>query len=243
MPAFTSFNNRLPDPTFGVNDAGALDAFGSRGPGFANVSVQSIRPAQVSRTNGGKGVHRETGAHNWAININYHPMLKDHFDVISSFLDARNGRINPFFVVLPQHSRPKDALFAAYATSNVIPVYLAHSAGSPTLTVRTPTGYTGTPKPGDYFTITDSNDVNHMKAYKINRVENNSNYLTGSTALGANDIRLHVTPPLVRNTANGAVVNFINPQFRVIQTSDVQEYNLNTDNLYSYQLQLEEIQP
>lgn len=243
MPAFTTFNNRLPDPTFTVNDAGALEAGTNRGPGFANVSVASERPAQVSRTISGRGVHRETGSHHWSIGIDYHPMLRDNFDVVSTFLEARNGRLNPFFVVLPQYSKPKNAAFATYAGSNTILVEQAHTAGSSTLTIKTPSVYSGTPKPGDFFTITDSNDVNHLKAYKIVRVETATTYQTGGAALTSTTMRLHVMPPLVKATAHQAVVNFIDPKFRVIQVGDVLETKLNTDNLYQFQLSLEEIQP
>ena len=243
MPAFTSFNSRLPDPTFGVNDAGAIDAAGTKGPGFANVTVQSNRPVQVSKTISGRGVHRETGAHHWGINISYHPMMRDQFDTVSSFLEARNGRLNPFFVVLPQYSKPKDPTFAAYAAANTIIVYLGHNAGTSVLNIKTPTSFVGNLRAGDYFTITDGADVNHTKAYKVVRVETYLNYQTGSPALGSTDMRLHIVPPLVKNTAHSSTINFINPQFRVMQVGDVLETQLNTDNLYQFQLSLEEIQP
>jgi len=177
------------------------------------------------------------------ININYHPMRRDQFDTVSSFLDARNGKLNPFYVVLPQYSKPKDPVFAAYAAANIITVYLAHSSGDSTLQIKTPTSYTGKLKAGDYFTITDHADVNHTKAYKITRVETNTDYQTGGSALGSTDMRLHIMPPLVRNTSHLAVLNFIDPKFRVVQSSDVLETQLNTDNLYQFQLSLEEIQP
>lgn len=242
MAAFTAFNNRLPDPTFSVNDAGALGA-GTYGPGFANVTVSSNRPAQVSRTISGRGIHRETGAHHWELSINYHPMRRDQFDTVASFLDRRNGRMNPFFVVLPQNSKPKDAAFAAFAAINPITVAGAHVAGVSTLMMGAAAALEGSAKPGDYFTINDPNDVNHLKAYKVTAVETYATYQTGTTRPTVNQMRVHTLPPLTKYVASGAVINWIDPKFRVIQKGDVQEYQLNTDNLYQYQLALEEIQP
>jgi hypothetical protein len=243
MATFVTFNDRLPDPTFGVNNAGVVDAAGIKGPGFANVSVTSDRPAQVSRTISGRGVHTESGAHKWEVNISYHPMRRDQFDVVQSFLDARNGRMNPFFVVLPQNSKPKNATFASYVTSNIIKVLGGHLADSSTLTIEAPGTFPASASFGDYFTISDPNDINHLKMYKVTRVETNALYQQGKVQPAVNHLRLHIMPPLTRFVADDAVVNWINPKMRVIQKGDTVEYQLNTDNLYNFQLNLEEILP
>lgn len=246
MAIFSSFNNRLPDPTFAVSTAGAQDILGKKGPGFAGVTVRSVRPAQVSRTVSGRGVHRETGAQHWELNITYNPMKRDDFDVVSTFLESRNGRLRPFYVVLPQYSRPKDPTFAFYAASNSITVYQAHSAGDSTVHMKTPTSLLAInawPKPGDYFNIDDPGNVNHKKAYKVVAVENTNNRHTSTPALGSTDILVHCMPPLRRDVAHLAVVRWINPEFRVIQKSDVMEYALDKDGLFQFSLDLEEIQP
>lgn len=242
MPAFTSFNDRLPDPTFGVSDAGSTDNAGSYGPGFASMTLQSNRPVQVSRTRSGRGVQVSTGEQYWEINITYHPMTRAQFDVVSTFLEARNGRLNPFFVVLPQYNKPKDANFATFVTNNIVRANGAHTAGSQTLNIDADVNFSGAPKPGDYFTITDSADANHKKAYKVVAVESNANYQTGQSQPTLAQFRLHLMPPLVRNVSDNSTINWINPKFRVIQKNDVLEYQLGTDNLYQFQLQLEEIQ-
>lgn len=243
MPTFVSFNDRLPDPTFGVSNAGSVDAAGTKGPGFASENVRSIRPVQVSRTISGRGVHRETGSHVWEIDIQYHPMLRAQFDVVASFLDTRNGRLYPFYVVLPQYSKPRDSAFATFAAANVMQIVGTHTAGKESILIDAVPNISGTASFGDFFTITDTNDVNHTKAYKVNRVETNALYQQGTTQPTVKQLRLWITPPLVRDVADNATINWINPRFRVIQKGDVQEYKLDTDNLYQYNLQLEEIQP
>ena len=244
MVTFTTFVHRLPDPTFGIGDAGNLDnTTTTRAPGFASVSVTSNRPVQASKTVSGRGVQSSNGQQYWEITINYNPMKRDDFDIVSSFLDARNGKLNPFYVVLPQYSKPKDATFAAFAAANVFSVNGNHNAGSLYLNIHGSSPINGSAKPGDFITITDSGDVNHQKAYKVVRVETNSLYQSGTTQPATNELRIWTMPPLTRFTNGEAVVNWINPQFRVIQKADVLEYALDTNNTYQFQLQLEETVP
>tara|TARA_Y100001972_G_scaffold120536_1_gene163257 strand:+ start:2336 stop:3202 length:867 start_codon:yes stop_codon:yes gene_type:complete len=100
------------------------------------------------------------------------------------------------------------------------------------------------PKAGDLFTITDSADSNHTKAYMVTRIETNSTYNTATSPQPASTERvLHFTPGLQRAVSDNSVINFHNPKIRVLMTSDVQEYSLNVDNLYSFSLNLEEAQP
>jgi hypothetical protein len=253
MPTFTSFSDLLPDPNNKINAAGASDAAGGAGPGFAKIKFASNNQVQVSRTVSGRGVATSPGSHNWAFDINYNPMTRDEFDPVSSFLEGRQGRFRPFFVILPQHSRPKDTAFNTYAGSNSITASLT-VAGSPNIMINgcnaTPvSGTAGTngvysgPQPGDFFTITDNSNVTHTKAYKVIRVEDHDTYQVGSVRPTTSQRRVWTQPPLARAVSSGATLNFINPRFRVIQKGDVVEYDLDTDNLYQFSLSLEEIQP
>jgi hypothetical protein len=237
MPTFTSFSDLLPDPNNKINTAGVSDSAGSAGPGFAKIKFRSTNQVQVSRTISGRGVTASPGFHNWEFDINYNPMTRAEFEPVSTFLESRQGRLKPFYVILPQHSAPQNAAFA----SNTLTAAAATNAGSPTLLIAGVIN--GEPTPGDFFTVTDSSDVNHKKTYKVIRVETPSTYQTGTTAPSTNQRRLWTQPPISRAVASGATINFVNPQFRVIQKSDVVEYDLDTDNLYQFSISLEEIQP
>lgn len=243
MTTFSTFSDLLPDPNNKINAAGATDATGSAGPGFAKVKFSSQNQTQVSRTISGRGVTASPGYHMWAFDISYNPLTRAEFEPVASFLESRNGRLKPFYVILPQHSRPQDTSFKALCEGNLnaITVSGAHSAGSPYLLLAGVTS--GTPKIGDFFTITDSGDTNHKKAYKIVRVEDSSTYQTGTTAPTATQRRVWTQPPLSRAVSSGAVVNFVDPKFRVIQKGDTFEYDLDTDNLYQFSISLEEILP
>lgn len=244
MPTFTDYTDILPDPINKIGTAGNTDAAGNAGPGFAKVKFSSNNQVQVTRTISGRGVTASPGYHTWEFSINYNPLTRSEFEPVATFLESRRGRLYPFYVVLPQHAAPQNSSFAIWCAANLngVTVSGAHTAGSSTLLISVGAA-TGEPSPGDFITITDSADVNHKKAYKIVRVETNSTYKTGTTQPTTIQRRLHLVPPLTRATSTGSVVNFINPKFRVIQKGDTIEYDLDTDNLYQFSLNLEEILP
>ncbi len=244
MVTFTTFNDRLPDPTFGVNDSGVVDAAGVKGPGFASVRLSSSEDTQVSRTISGRGVHRTTATQHWEMSIKYNPLTRDQFDVVNTFLQARKGRRKPFFVVLPQYSKSKSVAFAALAAVTNFRAAQATAAASDKILIdgngATVASY---PRPGDFFTITDAGDINHFKAYKITRVETPTYYQAGTTAPPANSFRVWTNPPLQKFTNADAVINFVDPKFRVMMKGDILEEELDTENTYQFGLDLEEIMP
>jgi len=243
MATFTAFANILPDPANPITDAGDTSPTGTPGPGFSAMNFRSVTETQVSRTVSGRGITRDGGSQRWEFSISYNPMFREQFDPVDTFLAGRNPRKDPFYVILPQHSRPKDAAFATYAARFTITAGALHGPGSSVLLAQASQPFTSYARPGDMFTITDNNDYNHQKVYKVTAVERNAYYQAGSNQPTTTQMRLHVSPPLQREVSLGATINFINPKFRVIAKSDVQEYSLNTDNLYQFSLDLEELQP
>ena len=242
MATFTTFTDILPDPNNKISEAGSADASGNAGPGFASVKFRSNNIVQKSRTISGRGVSASPASHFWEFDINYNPLTRDQFEPVSSFLEFRGGGLIPFFVILPRYNRPRDDSFNTYLQTNTITVSGPHLAGYSTLLIAGTGTVSGAPKVGDFFTITDSNDANHLKAYKVSRVESASLYQTG-LPVSANYFRVHTTPSLTRDVASGSIVNFLNPKFRVRQKSDVFEYDLDIDGLYRFSLSLEEILP
>jgi hypothetical protein len=91
--------------------------------------------------------------------------------------------------------------------------------------------------------INDSQNSNHTKAYQIVKVNDSTNKLSSDSDLNtASERRLFIVPPLARDVTNSSTVTYATPLIRVIQTSDVQEYDLGTNNLYQFSLNLEEAQ-
>jgi len=234
--AFSSFANRLPDPNYKITESGNNSSSGLAGPGFKTVKFSSEQPTSFSRTNSGRVITRAIVGHNWKINITYNPMTRDQFEPVYNFLLEKRGRLKPFFVALPQYSSSRTT------TSGTISVDGAASAGATNIKVDGFGSVTGGLRPGDMFTITDSNNSNHKKIYQITRVADNTNRLTTDT-IATDERRYYITPPLEKDVSNNSTLVYSEPLVRVVQTADIQEYSLGTNNLYSFALNLEEAQP
>ena len=239
--AFNNHLNILPDPNNPIGDAG--ETGGTAGPGFASVQLTSEQPTMRDFTNSGRILARAVARHQWKININYNPMTETEFNRVYSFLLHRRGGLNPFFVSLPQYRVPQDSTFATYAASNNLEAIASYSAGV-TQVILGKTGYNNstnkTPLPGDLFTVSGTNS-NHLKTYMVTRVENSSDYQTGTTQPSTSQVKIYFTPGFAKGVGQGDDFLFHNPLIKVI-AQDTQQYSLDTNNLYKYSLQLEEVQ-
>ena len=245
MASFSDYLNILPDPNNPIGEAGqalSVAQGGSEGPGYASVKLTSTQPTMTDRTNSGRLVSRALVGHKWDIDIGYNPMTRAQFEPIYSFLLHKRGRLRPFYVSLPQYRQPRDSSFATFVQSATLTINGAQTAGVDTFEISSATALSGSPSPGDLFTITDSSDSNHTKAYMVTRVETNADYQQDDRPT-TSQYRIHFTPGLQRSTTNGSQVIFNNPLIRVILSQDIQEYSLGTNNLYQFALKLEEAQP
>lgn len=242
MATFNAFMDLLPDPVNKISTAGHADGTGSAGPGFAKVKFTSNNQVQASKTISNRGVATSRGGHSWEFSINYNPITRTEFEPVNSFLEQRMGRLYPFYVILPQYSKPQDATFASYTQGTNPAVSAASDAGKSQLLVTVPQA-SGTPSPGDFFNIADPNDINHVKTYKVTRIETNALYQAGTVQPTVNQRRITFVPPLTREVSSSASLVFYNPKFRVAQKGDTVEHDLDTDNLYQFSVSVEEILP
>ena len=248
----------LPDPNFKRFVDGTDDASGTVGPGFASVKLTNDQKILVSRTNSQRLLARAVAGQKWNIDINYHPMTRAEFEPVFSFLLAKQGPLTPFFVSLPQYRTVQNAVFNTFVTSTDpwgLRVEGAVTAGKSTFLFQavdygggfaptpsqTASSHNG-PTPGDMLTFNDSNDTTHTKAYLVTAVETRTNNQTENvdSSIELDQWRLTVSPPLVKNVANHAEIIFKQPKIKVVMPQPIREYNLNTDNLYSFNLKLEE---
>jgi hypothetical protein len=245
MGAIT-FTDRLPDPNWTIHTSGKGDASSyTAGPGFNSIKLSSNMPIQTSHTNSGRLITRQIAGHKWDINITYNPMTRDQFEPVYSFLLQRKGRLNPFYVVLPNQKESRNSDFITWLAANTNRAILVDGALNAGVEVMKQKVHSTTPatqpQPGDMFTITDSDDSLHTKSYRVTRITNEDNFLTGSEPAAA-ERYVYFTPNLQRSTKDEAIINYTNPQIRVILKNDVQEYSLGTNNLYTFGLQLQEAQ-
>lgn len=230
-----ALQNILPDPSNQITSQGTANA-GSYGPGFASVKINSTQKIMRDRTNSGIVTSRAQSYHMWSIDITYNPMTREEFDPIYSFLLEKQGSFKPFKVSLPQYKNNENR--------NIIASASAYTAGKSQLLVDLQSDNNDA-KVGDLFHITDPGNSNHTKAYKIVRIETNGN-LSGADDDTADDpdsgeMRITFVPPLQSTVeTSNSFINLTTPLIQVIQKGDVQEYSLNTENLYSFSLKLEE---
>jgi len=246
MANFTSFLDILPDPNNPIGEGGealATASGGVVGQGFKTVKLSSNSPTQVSKTNSGRTITRRIAGHTWDINITYNPMTRDEFEPVFNFLLAR-GRLNPFYVQLPNQYSGRNTAFGTYTSSTSPITATSLSQGAEFMLQGThSTTQTTTPKPGDMFTVTDANDSLHTKAYRVTRVMDNAAYHTGLHSQPTTAQRIvYFSPPLQRAVSQNTPIDYYQPLIRVIMKSDIQQYSLNTNNLYAFSLNLQEAQ-
>jgi hypothetical protein len=237
-----AFMDVLPDPNRRILDSGkggnntSSPTTGTAGPGFASVKFASVQPTMVSRTNGGRVVTRAQATQYWKIDISYNPLTRAEFEPVNSFLMSKQGRLTPFYVVLPQHDNPRSGFTTIVRTDE------AATSGATKVKVDDFGNATAAgPRPGDLFTVTDTTNSNHVKAYMVTRVETNTDY-EGIQPAAAERV-IHFNPPLTYSVGDNTVLNFTNPRIRVISQKNAQEYSLSTDNLFNFSLSLEEALP
>ena len=202
----------LPDPNNFITASGDIGTSSdSAGPGFATVKLSSDQNLMQDRTNSGRLINRSHAYHKWQVDISYNPMTKEEFNPVYTFLLEKQASLQPFFVSLPQY-RSQGAGDKSTTSPGL--------AGSYTLSCTT-----SNIEVGDLFTVTDSNHTDHTKAYMVTRV-------------GASSVSF--TPALAKTVSSGATLDFTNPLIKVVQSSNTQEFSLNSNNLYSFSLKLEE---
>ena len=238
MATFTSFASRLPDPNFGVGEDGSSTNSTIVGPGFASVKITSTQPASFNRTNSGRVITRAIVAQYWSISLSYNPMTREEFEPVYNFLLEKRGRLKPFFVALPQNANTRTATSGTIRTQGTI------TSGDTNFIVDNMDNVSGGLRPGDMINFADSNNSNHKKAYQVVRVHTSGNKLASDSALNTSDERrIYVVPPVEKDVTDNSTITYTNPLIRVVQSSDIQEYSLGTNNLYTFSLNLEEAQP
>ncbi len=240
MSTFVEFANILPDPINKIRPSGDSNILGAPGPGFLSVSFKSRKEGRFSRARSGSGIGISSGNHSWIIDISYNQMLEEEFLVLQGFLDARNPATDPFYVMLPQNLKPKDSAFETFCNSNLIRNVSQVNAGSSSMMIYAGTPITGNPSVGDIFNVEDPTNVNHIKTYRITRVETNTAYQIGQPQPTTSQKRIHFSPNLNKTIAANSTIKFIQPKIRVVTVSDIMEPVIDDNGLYSFSLQLEE---
>ena len=253
MGTFTSYSDVLPNPSNSIAYDGSSESANEgyvAGPGYASVRVESAFKTMKSMTNSGALISRSKASHSFKVSITYNPLTETEFNTVYSFILEKQGMLKPFFVPCPQYDESQDTTLMGNSPQITFAVdnSLGYDAGVTKMLIDANGDATYSPvtdgqlRPGDLFTVTDSTDSNHKKAYKITRVETNTDYNSDEGQPDADQLRISFVPPLQKDVSDNSTINYINPKIKVISRSDTIQYTLGSNNLYSFSLSLDEVQ-
>ena len=180
-----------------------------------SLGIKSIQNTIISKTVSGKKLARQIDGQRWGFTARIITAKRSdvYGELMAFIVKQRSGKEN--FTIIPPEV--EDARGTATGTPNG-----TASAGDTSITLGG-TG-AGTLKAGDFIKF-----ANHNKVYMV--VADNSDISTGT---------LTIEPPL-RTAVSGENITYDDIPFTVSLTSDIQEYNIGTTNLYAYELDVVEV--
>lgn len=184
-------------------------------PVARSAKISSQQNTIVSVTSSGRKQARQIDGQRFAITLQYPPMTRSEFSPIKAFIMKQRSQLESFTVIPPATESD------AQGTASGTPTGTA-SAGATSITLGG--SGSGTLKAGDYIKF-----ANHNKVYMV--VADQSDISTGT---------LTIEPPLT-TAVSGANITYDDVPFTVSLTSDIQEYNIGTTNLYVYELDVVEV--
>lgn len=180
-----------------------------------SAKISSQQNTIVSVTSSGRKQARQIDGQRFTITLQYPPMSRSEFSPIKAFIMKQRSQLESFTVIPPATESD------AQGTASGTPTGTA-SAGATSITLGG--SGSGTLKAGDYIKF-----ANHNKVYMV--VADQSDISTGT---------LTIEPPLT-TAVSGANITYDDVPFTVSLTSDIQEYNIGTTNLYVYELDVVEV--
>ena len=188
-------------------------------PVASDAQIGSEQNTIVSVTTSGRVQTRQIDGQKFTITLDYAPMTRSNFAPIKAFLMKQRSRLNTFTVIPPVVSNAQGVATGTISVDGVI------SAGATTCTIDGMTTSTnGILKAGDYFRFTGQEKV-YMAVEDLDADGTGSGTLT-------------FEPPLRSDVSDNATLVYDNVDFTVRLKNDIQEYNIVTDNLYKYQIDL-----
>jgi hypothetical protein len=188
-------------------------------PVASDAQIGSEQNTIVSVTTSGRVQTRQIDGQKFTITLDYAPMTRANFAPIKAFLMKQRSRLNTFTIIPPVVSN------AQGVATGTISVDGAISSGATTCTIDgMTTSTTGILKAGDYFRFSGQDKV-YMAVEDLDADGTGSGTLT-------------FEPPLRSDVSDNATLVYDNVDFTVRLKNDIQEYNIVTNDLYKYQIDL-----
>jgi len=191
-------------------------------PVASSASISSQQNTIVSTTTSGRRQARQIDGQRFRMTISFPPMSRAEFSPINAFIIKQRSQLETFTYAPPTISSPLGV------ASGVIRVNGAILAGVTSVAIDGMANSTsGVFKAGDYFRFTGQN-----KVYMV---------MADVASNGSGQGTLTFEPPLRTNVADNAILIYSSVDFTLGLIADVQEFNIGTENLFQYQLDVIEV--
>ena len=176
-------------------------------PEFRTLGFTSEQKTITSTTDSGKMFSVQIDGQRWKFSAQYPPMSRSTFAPVYAFIIKQRSQKETFQIVPPVISSAQGNV------SGTILVKNSHSAGDTTITV--------TLKAGDLVKFA------HEKVYMV---------VADVTADGSNEATLTIEPPLREALADNSSVTYDNIPFTVRLQNDVQTFNTDDIDKFSFEV-------
>jgi len=191
-------------------------------PVASSASISSQQNTIVSTTTSGRRQARQIDGQRFRMTISFPPMTRAEFSPINAFIIKQRSQLETFTYAPPTISSPLGV------ASGVIRVNGAILAGVTSVAIDGMANSTsGVFKAGDYFRFTGQ-----TKVYMV---------MADVASNGSGQGTLTFEPPLRTGVSDNAILIYSSVDFTLGLVADVQEFNIGTENLFQYQLDVIEV--
>ena len=191
-------------------------------PVASSASISSQQNTIVSTTTSGRRQARQIDGQRFRMTISFPPMSRAEFAPINAFIMKQRSQLESFTYSPPTVSTTLGVATGVIRNDGIV------SAGSTSCTIDGMANSTsGVFKAGDYFRFTGQ-----TKVYMI---------VADVSSNGSGSGTLTFEPPLRTAVADNTILIYSNVDFTLGLVADVQEFNIGTENLFQYQLDVIEV--
>jgi len=191
-------------------------------PVASSASISSQQNTIVSTTTSGRRQARQIDGQRFRMTISFPPMTRAEFAPINAFIMKQRSQLESFTYSPPTVSTTLGLATGVIRNDGIV------SAGTTTCTIDgMANSTTGVFKAGDYFRFTGQ-----TKVYMI---------VADVSSNGSGSGTLTFEPPLRTAVADNTILIYSSVDFTLGLVADVQEFNIGTENLFQYQLDVIEV--
>lgn len=194
--------------------------------GFTTMEFKSNTQTRTSQTLSGRVQRAQINSQYFSFKLVSPPLTRAEYMPIMAFIMKQGGKFDSFTVVPPSISSTRGTASGTTTVADIISSDFSTAATSSTVPITNDGTSSGTLKTGDLIKFS-----NHDKVYMLTDDVN----LDGSTIVG-----LPIFPTLRTAVSSSTTVQYNNVPFKVFLTSDVQQFSVGNQNLFTYEINVRE---